>query len=238
VRLIEVRSDLLTFALAEAAAGHARPAIQIKTRAARFMLAPYIKTDRQNNYAGAMLQDPGGREPAPEPLRLVQQFVNTVDTENGIEELSSPADLQEVLERLGLLEGKSCSYTDLRHALEVREALRRMLLGNNGEKVGLDGPALERAAERARLTVRFSPGGGSALVPQASGVDGALGRILAVVHDAQESGTWERLKACRRDICHWIFFDRSKNRSSTWCAMAVCGNRTKKRRAYRRSRAP
>ncbi len=185
-----------------------------------------------------MLQDPGGREPAPEPLRLVQQFVNTLDIENGVEELSSPAGLREMLERLGLLDGHSCTSTDLRHALEVREALRRVLLANNGAEVDPESArALERAAERARLTVRFASGRGTALVPQASGVDGALGRVLAVVHDAQASGTWERLKACRRDVCHWAFFDRSKNRSGTWCAMSVCGNRTKKRRAYRRRTA-
>lgn len=44
----------------------------------------------------------------------------------------------------------------------------------------------------------------------------------------------ERLKICPN--CSWLFIDRSRNRSRTWCDMAVCGNRTKARRHYRRNR--
>jgi predicted RNA-binding Zn ribbon-like protein len=47
-------------------------------------------------------------------------------------------------------------------------------------------------------------------------------------------GTWGRLKACRN--CHWSFYDRSPNRSATWCSMQLCGNRTKTR-AYRRRKS-
>ncbi|PLT99390.1 hypothetical protein BMJ34_14370 [Sinorhizobium medicae] len=43
-----------------------------------------------------------------------------------------------------------------------------------------------------------------------------------------------RLKICPN--CAWLFLDRSRNRSRTWCDMAVCGNRSKARRHYRRSR--
>jgi predicted RNA-binding Zn ribbon-like protein len=75
-------------------------------------------------------------------------------------------------------------------------------------------------------------------VAQAPGIDGALGRIVAVVQTSIAAGTWARLKACRRDVCHWIFYDRSRNHSSTWCAMTVCGNRTKTRRYRQRSAAP
>ncbi|MDK1376327.1 MULTISPECIES: CGNR zinc finger domain-containing protein [unclassified Sinorhizobium] len=44
----------------------------------------------------------------------------------------------------------------------------------------------------------------------------------------------DRLKICPN--CCWLFLDRSRNRSRTWCDMAVCGNRTKARRHYRRNR--
>ncbi|MBV8670321.1 MAG: CGNR zinc finger domain-containing protein, partial [Candidatus Eremiobacteraeota bacterium] len=43
-------------------------------------------------------------------------------------------------------------------------------------------------------------------------------------------GSWARLKVCRDDTCRWAFYDRSKNRSSCWCLMSVCGNRSKVRR--------
>ena len=44
----------------------------------------------------------------------------------------------------------------------------------------------------------------------------------------------DRLKICPN--CEWLFLDRSRNRSRTWCDMAVCGNRTKAKRHYRRNK--
>jgi predicted RNA-binding Zn ribbon-like protein len=44
----------------------------------------------------------------------------------------------------------------------------------------------------------------------------------------------ERLKICPN--CEWLFIDRSKNRSRTWCDMAVCGNRAKARLHYQKKR--
>jgi predicted RNA-binding Zn ribbon-like protein len=62
-----------------------------------------------------------------------------------------------------------------------------------------------------------------------------VGPIVAIVYEAMVNGTWARLKACRADDCHWAFYDRSRNRSGTWCDMADCGNRAKVR-AYREQR--
>ena len=186
-----------------------------------------------------MLQDPGGRERAPEPLRLVQLFVNTLDIENEVEELASAAALEETLVRIGALpehEG-SLGDADLRIALEAREALRSLALGNSGIPVPEDAlVTLERVARSAQFTLRFEPDGRARLVPAASGLDGALGRILAIVQEAMADGSWARLKGCPRDVCHWLFYDRSRNASGKWCAMAVCGNRTNTK-AYRRRRA-
>jgi predicted RNA-binding Zn ribbon-like protein len=44
-----------------------------------------------------------------------------------------------------------------------------------------------------------------------------------------------RIRICQN--CRWLFFDRSRNSSRLWCDMAVCGNRNKARRHYRRRRA-
>lgn len=185
-----------------------------------------------------MLQDPGGRAPAPEPLRLVQGFVNTVDFENGIEELTDPVALERALVGLGVLpeDARPLGNADLTRALRVREALRALLLGNNGIEVSREThETLEEAAQRGKLVVRFSPDGRTALLPDAHGIDGALGRIVGVVHTTTADGTWGRLKACPRHICRWVFYDRSKNRSSRWCAMSVCGNRIKTSRYRRRA---
>jgi predicted RNA-binding Zn ribbon-like protein len=169
---------------------------------------------------------------------MVQAFVNTVDVENGIEELTGPKELHDALARIGALDDGSPPLTrsDLRHALAVREALRHVLHANVGltpDPAALE--LLDRAGGTGALSVRFARDGSSNLTSSASGLDGALGRILAVVYTSMVAGTWSRLKACPRDVCGWVFYDRSRNSSSRWCAMSVCGNRTKTKR-YRRSR--
>ena len=52
---------------------------------------------------------------------------------------------------------------------------------------------------------------------------------------ARADGTWDRLKVCLADDCQWAYYDRSRNRSSVWCDMRVCGNRAKVR-SYRERR--
>jgi predicted RNA-binding Zn ribbon-like protein len=164
---------------------------------------------------------------------MVQAFVNTVDVENGIEELTDPASLHEVLTRIGALDSNApvLSPADLRRALAVREALRKLLHVNVG--LAADPAALElldRTGSTGGLSVRFGRDGTSSLTADGSTLDGALGRILAVAYTAMVAGNWTRLKACPRDVCGWIFYDRSRNSSSRWCAMSVCGNRTKTKR--------
>ena len=182
--------------------------------------------------------EPGGREPAPGPLALVQAFVNTREAERGWEELADPGSLRRWFADRGVLpETGLVGERDVERAREVREALRALLVANNGGEVdALAVEALNRAAGRAKLGVRFAADGGTVLEPDSGGADGALGMILAAVHAGMREGTWRRLKACRNEGCTWAFYDRSRNRSGGWCSMAVCGNRTKTR-AYRRRRA-
>ena len=116
----------------------------------------------------------------------------------------------------------------------MREALRAVLLAHNGTAPPVDDAAatLDAAAKRARVRLHFDAECGPWLEPDAGGVDGALGRLLAIAHAAMAEGTWSRLKACREHSCEWAFYDATRNRSRTWCDMQVCGNRAKAR-AYR-----
>jgi predicted RNA-binding Zn ribbon-like protein len=171
--------------------------------------------------------------PAPGALETVRAFVNTLDIDDAIEELARPADLAAWLADHDLLGGAAsvrASAGDLRHATELREALRAHLLAHHGEPPD---PAavqvLDEAARRAQLTLRFTAPDATALEPSASGVDGALGRLLAIIGAAIEDGTWQRLKVCPADTCLWAFYDASRNRSAVWCDMRVCGNRAKVR---------
>jgi len=171
---------------------------------------------------------------------VVEDLVNTyeIDGDEREELFATPADLARWLEERGLVDsGTELTDGDLETAVQFREDLRALLLANNGEP--LEESALRRLDDtggRALLRVRLTGPGGARLDPVAPGIDGALGRVLAIVYGAMAEGTWARLKACRNDECMWVFYDASKNHSATWCSMRVCGNRMKAR-AYRRRRA-
>jgi len=174
---------------------------------------------------------------APQPLYLVQRFVNTVDLETGDDELSSPEALRDWFAERGLMDASAAvSAADLERAIDVREGLRAVLLQNNG--LPLDQEAVERldrAVGRASVRVRFAPGRDPELVADCEGVDGALAQLMAIVTAAVEHGRWERLKACPRAECEWAFYDKSKNRSGRWCTMESCGN-IEKAKAFRERR--
>jgi predicted RNA-binding Zn ribbon-like protein len=176
----------------------------------------------------------------PEGLETLQHFVNTLDREDEKDEVATPDALARWLVDRGLLPAAEGVLTETDHAraLELREALRRMALTNNGEPPSAAATAaVERQAREALLEARFPAEGGWHLEPRAGGMAGSLGRLVAILVEAMADGTWSRLKACSADTCQWVFYDTSKNRSGHWCSMRVCGNRAKARqfRARRRT---
>jgi predicted RNA-binding Zn ribbon-like protein len=176
----------------------------------------------------------------PPGAQLIEDFVNTLelDEQDG-EHLGDAASLGEWLRTRDLLpSGARVADADVARAHIVREALRKLLLANNGAPLDPGSvAALNAAAGQSHLRVHFSPAGAADLVPDESGVPGALSRILAVAYTAMADESWARLKACRLDDCQWAFYDQSKNRSRTWCSMKVCGNRAKARAYRERQRA-
>jgi predicted RNA-binding Zn ribbon-like protein len=173
---------------------------------------------------------------APGRLEQVREFVNTLDLGTGTDELATPSALGEWLAAHELGEVRA-TRQDLRRAIELREALRAVMLAHNDRQPVPSeiSATLDSAARRARLQLRFGEGAVALLEPDATGVAGALGRLLAIVSGAIADGSWERLKACREHTCAWAFYDHTKNRSGAWCTMDVCGNRAKAR-AYRERR--
>jgi predicted RNA-binding Zn ribbon-like protein len=171
--------------------------------------------------------------PAPGPLATVEAFVNTLDRESGPEQIPDPEALRDWLAGAGLLEaGAEAGPAEHERAIVLREALRDVLSGDAAAVAQVNA-----AGERAGLRPLLRPDGRSALEPAAGGVDGALGRLVAIVHGAVADGTWAHLKACERAVCRWAFYDHSKNHSGRWCDMDDCGAKEKSARAYRRRRA-
>src|SRR4051812_49092984 len=176
--------------------------------------------------------EPGGRPKAPGRLELLQRFVNTHNHEfpPDWDRIGTPEKAQAWLSDKGLIAAPEDAITgaDVQRLRALREALRTLLIAPRPDPLGA-------LSEGAQLNVVVDARGQTALAPVNGGVDGAVATLLAILHEAQLSGDWSRMKACRQ--CEYAFFDRSKNRSAAWCSMSICGNRTKNRAYYRRRTA-
>jgi predicted RNA-binding Zn ribbon-like protein len=182
---------------------------------------------------------PAGRAPAPPPLDLVQDFVNTEVAVWAQDDIATPDDLAAWLRTRGLLaEEASVDAAAFLRARALRALLRELARANVDGAATLDSGFREEfaaAVSAARLRVGLDEHGALRLEPDADGVDGALARILARVLEADATGEWRRMKSCPGAHCGWLFYDASRNASSTWCSMSICGNRAKTA-AYRRRR--
>jgi predicted RNA-binding Zn ribbon-like protein len=180
----------------------------------------------------------GGRSPAPGRLGFVQAFENSffdLGDRRGHDHFSSREGLADWLAERGLDPG-TVSDDDLRRAVAVRDGLRAILAEHNGAP--RDAPAvagLREAANGLPVAIGVDDDGRTWPVVLGRGVTGALGLVMATVHEARANGTWARLKVCPGRHCGWAFYDQSISRTSTWCSMKVCGGR-EKARAYRRRR--
>ena len=183
---------------------------------------------------------PAGRDPAPAPLDLLQDFVNTEIPEWAQDDLGSPAALSAWLVERGLLDpapglppprpfsvpgrcGRACgrSRSPIPPACPPEPAAAGAGVAELGS---------------LRFALAIGDDGAPTLAPAGEGVDRALATLAAIAVASAQAGTWSRFKACRKDSCGWIFYDQSRNRSSNWCSMTICGNRSKTA-GYRRRKA-
>jgi predicted RNA-binding Zn ribbon-like protein len=192
---------------------------------------------------------PDGHKQAPMPLLLVQSFVNTRDLDLRTDLLAEPASASTWLRQAGLLDVQaSVTAADLATAREIRESIRALLARNStgpsadsmmaAELAAADdlGP-LRALADAGRPQLAVRPDGRIQLAdrPAASLTEGVLS-LLVVIRDAQQDGTWARLKICGNPDCRWAFFDRSHSRQGSWCDMSSCGNLIKNRNLRARRR--
>jgi predicted RNA-binding Zn ribbon-like protein len=159
----------------------------------------------------------GDRRPAPGRLALVQAFANSfydLQDRRGVDHLATADGLADWLETRELRAGE-ITEADRERALAVRDGLRALLREHNGEPRDTRTlTALSEVASGLTSAVAVDADGTTSPVVAGTGVDAALGLILAIVHEAQTGGTWDRLKACPGEHCGWAFYDRSVNRTS------------------------
>lgn len=165
--------------------------------------------NRQLAYSGVVSEPPDAD--------LVLAFLNTVDVEEHTDVLDD-----ERLWRAWLAE-RRLTAGDAGGVRAARTALR----GAVGDP---DATVTPNAAD-STVTVRLGPDG-----PELTSTD-VVGAVLAAAVRLAERGDWGRVKICPADDCRWAFYDRSRNRSRSWCSMQVCGNREKARTWRERTKA-
>jgi hypothetical protein len=116
---------------------------------------------------------------------------------------------------------------ELAALLEARSNLQGVVRGEQSPA------ALQRFLEPVALRPNVSRDG----VDWQLGTDGPRGAVRAVLAwDGLRVSSPGRLRPCANTECRLFLIDRSKPNTARWCSMAICGNRMKARRHYRRAR--
>ncbi|GAA2329355.1 CGNR zinc finger domain-containing protein [Saccharopolyspora halophila] len=143
-------------------------------------------------------------------IELVLAFLNTCDAEKGTELLDDQAQWRQWCVDRGLN-----PVPDVTAAREIRDTMRT--------SVAYGAHPANIADTAWPVQVRLRNG-----IPALTGAD-ALGSVLVSAARLVHTQHWDRIKICPAESCLWAFYDRSRNRSRTWCSMRVCGNREKAR---------
>ena len=170
--------------------------------------------------------------PAPGDLVVLQRFLNLHEHDaEGVEHDPPLEMVRTYLVDGGLLSPKErFTETERETYLELRRALRALILTNEGEPLSpADAQVIDRLGVEAELHPHFHAERAPTLEPRGEGVAAAFGQIVAIAFVAAFDGTFAHLKTCASEDCRAVFFDRSKNHSGRWCSMEICGNRAKVR---------
>jgi len=71
----------------------------------------------------------------------------------------------------------------------------------------------------------------------ATSCHGLMWVITRAAADLLASPELALVRACSSPTCQWFFLDASKNHHRRWCNMKVCGNRTKARKFYAKTKS-
>jgi predicted RNA-binding Zn ribbon-like protein len=162
---------------------------------------------------------------APSDEAFLLDLLNTTPVVDGIvhDGLADSATAKTWMREHGVPDTKA----ELAALVEARAVLQRVVRGDAGP----------RALKRFVDGVRLRPVVGADGLDWRLDVDGATGAARAVLAwDALRIASPGRLRPCANSECQLFLIDRSKPNTARWCSMAICGNRMKARRHYRRTR--
>jgi predicted RNA-binding Zn ribbon-like protein len=167
------------------------------------------------------------RPSAPGSLSLVEEFLRTRN------EITDAAGLDRWCAGHGLPDAGPGAYE---RALRLREALRSLMLANNGGPAAPDALAVVNEEIRTcGLRPEITSDGVRWPADETRPGDRLLAAVLGGVITAMTDGSWPRMKACAADDCRYAFYDHTRNRSGRWCDVSGCGANARMR-AYRKRR--
>ncbi len=168
-------------------------------------------------------------EAPPGELIIVQGFLNTWSQELDIEDFATPAATQAWLCAAGLW-SDSEPLNDEQHKMIIafRRALRAWIRDNE------DLTALMQVSAPLTFRAEFSTTGELNYLPTGDSYQRAIGKLVTIISNSIQAGTWQRLKCCGLASCGWSFYDNTRSRTKRWCSMRTCGSRHKARAYYKR----
>lgn len=109
---------------------------------------------------------------------------------------------------------------DLRSLRRLRDAVHALA----------DGAAepSARLASRLGADARYRLADDGRIASDATGWRALVEDLLPALIELRRQA--DRLRACGNPLCRFLYVDRSRNRSRTWCDPAACGNRVRVRR--------
>ncbi len=155
--------------------------------------------------------------------------------------LATPGDVVVWARRVGIDPGTP-DEAALRRLRALREAVHAVVLDRLGRPPAGVAAALELLDARAAAAATRSR-----LRPAGTGLQRKVGtdpayraedQLAVAAVDLLTGPDAGRIKRCpvERGGCGWVFVDRSRNSSRTWCRMADCGTAVKARRLTERRR--
>jgi predicted RNA-binding Zn ribbon-like protein len=173
----------------------------------------------------------------PAPVRLMATV--WADSDGPHDDLAGPSDVDDWLDAIGVdRRGAATSRSELSHARELRDSLRRLAAHVTGD----DRPTASRDLAQAIATVnaaaaevpapRLRLAGETVTLTTESAGPTVRAALAAVAVEAQHllAHGSETLRACHAPGCV-LYFVRTHHRRE-WCSVA-CGNRARAARHYR-----